>query len=141
MEFIEYLLNLVLVVPIIILLFFITMKLGKTSFSKMGMYNHVSILEKINLSKDSSVFVLKMGDKEGCVGVLTASGFQVIQKLDSEGIKEVEDKKNHFLSQQQALDLKSKISIQKNHLEENCADLFHKKQNTGLKSRYTSNKE
>lgn len=140
MEFIEYLLNLVLVIPIVVLLFFITMKLGKTSFSKMGMYNHVSILEKINLSKDSSIFVLKMGDEEGCVGVLTQSGFQVIQKLDSEGIKEVEDKKNQFLSQKQALNLKSKISMKKNHLEENCADLF-KKQNRELKSRYTSNKE
>lgn len=138
MEFIEYILNLVLVVPIVILLFFITMKLGKTSFSKMGMYNHVSVLEKVNLSKDSSVLVLKMGE-EGCVGILTPSGFQVVQKLDSERIKEVEDKKNQFFSQQQALDLKSKISIKKNNLEENCADLF-KKQNTELKSRYTSNK-
>lgn len=140
MEFIEYILNLVLVVPIVILLFFITMKLGKTSFSKMGMYNHISILEKINLSKDSSIFVLKMGDEEGCVGILTPSGFQIIQNLDSEGIKEVEDKKNQFLSQQQALDLKSKISIKKNSLEENCTDLF-KKQRTELKSRYNSKKE
>ena len=114
MEFVQYLFNLVLVVPIVILLFFIAIKLGKTSLSKVGLHNHVSILERVNLSKDSTIFVLKMGDNEGCVGVLTPSGFQIIQSLDSNGIKELDDKKNQFLNQQKALDLKSKMSNKKN---------------------------
>ena len=109
MEFVQYILNLVLVVPIVIILFFIAVKLGKTSLSKVGIHNHISILEKVNLSKDSSMFVLKMGEKEGCVGILSPSGFQIIQNLDSDGIKEIEDKKNQFLNQEKTLDLKSKI--------------------------------
>lgn len=127
MEFVQYLLNLVLVVPTVVILFFIAVKLGKTSLSKVGIHNHVSILEKVNLSKDSSMFVLKMGEKEGCVGVLTPSGFQIIQKLDSDGIKEIEDKKNQFLNQEKTLDLKSKIFNKKNNnIEENYIDLLKK---------------
>ena len=127
MEFVQYLLNLVLVVPTVVILFFIAVKLGKTSLSKVGIHNHVSILEKVNLSKDSSMFVLKMGEKEGCVGVLTPSGFQIIQNLDSDGIKEIEDKKNQFLNQEKTLDLKSKIFNKKNNnIEENYIDLLKK---------------
>lgn len=127
MEFVQYILNLVLVVPIVIILFFIAVKLGKTSLSKVGIHNHISILEKVNLSKDSSMFVLKMGEKEGCVGILTSSGFQIIQNLDSDGIKEIEDKKNQFLNQEKTLDLKSKIFNKKNNnIEENYIDLLKK---------------
>lgn len=127
MEFVQYILNLVLVVPIVIILFFIAVKLGKTSLSKVGIHNHISILEKVNLSKDSSMFVLKMGEKEGCVGILSPSGFQIIQNLDSDGIKEIEDKKNQFLNQEKTLDLKSKIFNKKNNnIEENYIDLLKK---------------
>lgn len=107
MEFIKYILNLVLVIPIVILLFFITVRLGKTSFSKMGMHNHVVVLEKINISKDSSVIVLKVG-KEGCVGVLTPSGFETIQKLDNKELKELEDKKFQFSNKENSFNFKFK---------------------------------
>lgn len=98
MEFVQYVLNLVFVIPIILLLFFITVKLGKTSLAKIGAHNHVTVLEKVNLSKDSSVFVLKLGN-EGCVGVLSSTGFEVVQKLNSEEIAEIEDKKKQILNQ------------------------------------------
>lgn len=102
MGFVQYILNLVLVIPIVLLLFFIAIRLGKTSLVKIGAYNHVTILEKININKDSSVLVLKLGN-EGCVGVATSSGFEVIQKLDINEIKEIEDKKSQFLSKKESL--------------------------------------
>lgn len=110
MEFIKYILNLVLVIPIVLLLFFIAIKLGKTSFLKMGMHNHVSVLEKVNVSKDSSVVVLKVGE-EGCVGVLSSSGFETIQKLNREELKELENKKNQFLNQENSFNLKKKQNL------------------------------
>ena len=102
MGFVQYILNLVFVIPIVLLLFFIAIKLGKTSLVKIGAYNHVTILEKININKDSSVLVLKLGN-EGCVGVATSSGFEVIQKLDINEIKEIEDKKSQFLGKKESL--------------------------------------
>ena len=117
MEFVKYILNLVLVIPIVLLLFFIAIKMGKTSFSKIGMHNHVSVLEKINLSKDSSVLVLKVGE-EGCVGVLTSSGFETIQKLNQEELKKLEDKKNQFLSQENGFNFKEKVKFNKKDKEE-----------------------
>ena len=102
MEFFQYILNLVFVIPIVLLLFFIAIKLGKTSLVKIGAYNHVTILEKVNINKDSSVLVLKLGN-EGCVGVATSSGFEVVQKLDFNEIKEIESKKNQFLGKKENL--------------------------------------
>lgn len=98
MEFVKYILNLVLVVPIVLLLFFITIKCSKTGFSKIGIYNHVTILEKVSVNKDSSILVLKVG-KEGQVGILSSTGFQSIQHLNENEIKELEDKKNEFFEQ------------------------------------------
>lgn len=112
MEFIRYILNLFFVIPIVLLLFFIAIKLSRTSFFKMGMYNHVSILEKVNISKDSSAIVLKAGE-EGYVGILTSSGFQTIQKLDSDELKKIENKKNQFFNQNNNKDLKEKIKFNK----------------------------
>lgn len=99
MEFIKYLLNLIFVVPIVLLLFFITIRLGKTGFNKISGYNYSTILEKTNLSKDTYLMVLKMGDK-GCVGVLSPSKFEIIKELDSDEIKELEVKKNQFLGEE-----------------------------------------
>lgn len=112
MEFIRCILNLVLMIPIVLVLFFITIKLGKTSFSKMGMHNHVSVLEKVNINKDSSVIVLKVGE-EGCVGVLSSSGFDTIQRLNQKELKELENKKIQFLNQENSFDLKEKIKFNK----------------------------
>lgn len=112
MEFIRYILNLFLVIPIVLLLFFIAIKLGRTSFFKLGIHNHVSILEKVNIGKDSSAIVLKIGE-EGCVGILTSSGFQTIQKLNPEELKKIENKKNQFLNQNDDKNRKGKIKFNK----------------------------
>lgn len=115
MEYIRYILNLFLVIPIVLLLFFIAIKLSKASFLKMGIYNHVSILEKINIGKDSSAIVLKSGE-EGYVGILTSSGFQTIQKLDKEELKKIESKKNQFLNQKNSEKLNFKFLKEKLNL-------------------------
>lgn len=112
MEFIRYILNLFLVIPIVLLLFFIAIKLSRKSFFKLGIHNHVSILEKVNITKDSSAIVLKAGE-EGYVGILTSSGFQTIQKLDSDELKKIENKKNQFLNQNDGKNRKEKIKFNK----------------------------
>lgn len=110
MEFIKYILNLILVVPIVLLLFFIAIRLGKTSLSKIGIYNYVSVLEKVNMGKDSSVVVLKVGEK-GYVGVLAKDSFETICSLDEKEIQDIENKKNQILNQKKdfKFDLNKKV--------------------------------
>lgn len=120
MEFVKYILNLVLVIPIILLLFFITIKCSKTGFSKIGIHNHVTILEKVSVNKDSSILVLKVG-KEGHVGVLSSTGFQSIQHLNENEIEELENKKNEFFEQKNEF-----INKKVNCLKEKCKFLKQK---------------
>lgn len=110
----QYIVNLIFVIPIVLLLFFVAVKLGKTSFVKMGSYNYVSILEKINVSKDSSIIVIKMGD-EGYVGQSSPSGFTLIKELTCDEMSDVENRKNEFLNQNNMInDLKEKFNNAKN---------------------------
>lgn len=104
MNLFQYILNLVIVTSIVIILFFIAIRLSKASLNKMGVKNYANILEKINISKDCSVLVIKTGE-DGVVGVATSSGFNVIKQLNKEDIQDIESKKNQALNKG-ALDFK-----------------------------------
>ncbi len=52
--FLEFIINLIVLVPVVVLLIFISLRLSKKSLIKIGSGSYVKVLEKINLSKDIS---------------------------------------------------------------------------------------
>ncbi|MCR8746729.1 flagellar biosynthetic protein FliO [Romboutsia lituseburensis] len=88
----QYIINLIVFVPIVIVLIVASIKLSKANFSNIGNNKYTKVLERTNLSKDTDVFVLKIGD-EGCVLVSSPSKVEKIKELSKEDIENIEDLK------------------------------------------------
>ena len=120
--FLEFIINLIVLVPVVVLLIFISLRLSKKSLIKIGSVSYVKVLEKINLSKDICLYVIKSGNT-GCIIVTSNNNTQVIKKLNEDEINEIIEMKNQHndLSYLNNLDkkilsdkvLKNKISKKK----------------------------
>lgn len=89
---IEYLINIIVVVPVVLILIVISLKLSKSSVDKLSSGSYVKIIEKINISKDTSIYVIKMGST-GCVAVVSPGNTEIIKELDEEELEEIVDNK------------------------------------------------
>lgn len=91
--FLEFIINLIVLVPVVVLLIFISLRLSKKSLSKIGSGSYVKVLEKINLSKDICLYVIKSGNT-GCIIVTSNNNTQVIKKLNEDEINKIIEMKN-----------------------------------------------
>lgn len=91
--FLEFIINLIVLVPVVVLLIFISLRLSKKSLIKIGSGSYVKVLEKINLSKDICLYVIKSGNT-GCIIVTSNNNTQVIKKLNEYEINEIIEMKN-----------------------------------------------
>ena len=91
--FLVFIINLIVLVPVVVLLIFISLRLIKKSLSKIGSGSYVKVLEKINLSKDICLYVIKSGNT-GCIIVTSNNNTQVIKKLNEDEINEIIEMKN-----------------------------------------------
>lgn len=90
---VQYIINLIVFIPVTTILIVISIKLSKTNLSNLGGYKYVKVLEKTVLSKDTEVCVLKIGD-EGCVLVSSPSKVENIKELSKEEIENIEQNQN-----------------------------------------------
>lgn len=111
----QYIINLIVFVPIIIVLIVASIKLSKANFSNIGNNKYTKVLERTNLSKDTNVFVLKIGD-EGCVLVSSPSKVEKIKKLSKEEIENIQDLKQESKVDISTLNL-SKLNLSKSILK------------------------
>ena len=94
----QYIINLIIFIPITIILIVASIKLSKLNSDNINKHKYVKVLERTNLSKDTSIFVLEMGD-EGCVVVSSPSKIEKLKELSEEDIAEIyEMKESHGIS-------------------------------------------
>lgn len=85
----QYIINLLIFVPLIIILIVVSLRLSKASMLTIAGKKYTKVLEVTNLKKDIDVFVLKIGD-EGCVLVSSPSKVDKIKDLTKEEINSIE---------------------------------------------------
>ncbi len=91
----QYIINLIVFIPITIILIVASIKLSKLNSDRIDKYKYVKVLERASLNKDSSVFVLKIGD-EGCVLASSPSKIETIKQLSKDEVIEIENMKPDF---------------------------------------------
>ena len=91
----QYLINLSIFIPFIIILVVMSIKLSKPNFEGMGIYKYTQVVERTNLNKDTNVFVLKIGE-EGCVLVSSPSQVEKIKDISKQEMQEIEDNKKQI---------------------------------------------
>jgi len=89
----HYIINLIIFIPITIILIIASIKLTKFNSDNINKHKYVKVLERTNLNKDTSIFVL--GD-EGCVLASSPSKTEKIKVLSKEEIAQIYDMKESY---------------------------------------------
>ncbi|WP_040191265.1 flagellar biosynthetic protein FliO [Clostridium culturomicium] len=84
----EYLINIILLVPIVLCLIVVSLKLSKKGVDTFSMKSYAQVIERFSLNKDTTLYVLKLGTT-GCVLISSAHNTQIIKELDENEIEEV----------------------------------------------------
>lgn len=84
----EYVLNIIILVPIVLCLIVISLKLSKKGMDSLSMKSYAQVIERFNLNKDTTLMVLKLGNT-GCVLISSIHNTQVIKELDENEIEEI----------------------------------------------------
>lgn len=113
----QYLINLSIFIPFIIILIVISIKISKPNFEGMGIYKYTQIIERTTLNKDTNVFVLKIGD-EGCVLVSSSSQVEKIKDISKQEMQEIEYNKKEIKKIKLVKLNKSKSKVKKLDLSE-----------------------
>lgn len=91
----QYIISLIIFIPITIILIVASIKLSKLNSDNINKHKYVKILERTNLSKDTSIFVLEMGD-EGCVVASSPSKIEKLKELNKEDIAKIYEMKESY---------------------------------------------
>lgn len=85
---IQYLINCIVFIPIGVLLMVISIKLSKKNINKINSDIYVQVIEKFNLNKDLSLYLIKTGST-GCVLIASAHNTEKIKELDEAEMNEI----------------------------------------------------
>ena len=91
----NYIFNLIIFVPITIFLIIASIKLTKINSDKINKHKYIKLLERINLSKEVSIFILEIGD-EGYVLALSPSKIEKLKRLSKEDIIQIHEMKSSY---------------------------------------------
>ncbi|HSQ33993.1 MAG TPA: flagellar biosynthetic protein FliO [Peptostreptococcaceae bacterium] len=105
-----YIIKVVAFIPVIIALIAISLKLSQKTLMQGQANRHMKVLEVINLNKNNSLVVVKIGDK-GCVLASSGSNINKIDDLTKEDILKIEENinQNNVKAQQYFDKYKGKI--------------------------------
>lgn len=107
---VKFIIGLGVILPLI----YFSIKFGGKKFQNMQNNNYLKMLERLPVSKDNSLLVVKIGEK-GYVFTSTANKIEMLMELDENEVKKIEKSKvmpeykniNEFLN-----DIKKKLNIQ-----------------------------
>jgi flagellar protein FliO/FliZ len=84
----EVILALVVIIPTI----FLTIRFGGNKLNSLQNGNYLKIIEKVMLSKDNSILVIKIGEK-GYVFSSSANNIEMLMEIESEDLEKLEQSK------------------------------------------------
>lgn len=85
-----YLLKILICIPIILILIVLSLKISQGSLLKKYNDKYVKILDIVNINKNNSIIILKIGE-EGCIVASSSSSMDKIKDLTKEEISKIED--------------------------------------------------
>ena len=91
-----YLLKILICIPIILILIVLSLKISQGTLLKKYNDKYVKILDIVNISKNNSIIILKIGE-EGCIMASSSSSMSKIKDLTKEEILKIENDMKEIL--------------------------------------------
>ncbi|WP_027624822.1 flagellar biosynthetic protein FliO [Clostridium lundense] len=93
LQFLVTLLKIIAFLPFVIVLIYISIKYGGEKLQDMQKGKYMKILDRLSLSKDNSLLIVKIGDKAYLMSS-TNGNVQIVSELSSEDIRKIESSKD-----------------------------------------------
>lgn len=94
-ETLKYLVNLSAFIILMFGVILVAHKMNGLNLQNMGMYRYAKVIEKLHISKDIHLIVLKTGE-DGCVLLISPNNLEKIRDLSKDDIELIEkNKKNN----------------------------------------------
>ena len=85
-------LQLFLVLPIILILIYISIKVGGSKLDTLNKYRYIKIIERVPLNKENNIFLIKLG-QEYYVAASNNGSFEIIKELSKDEVTKLEENK------------------------------------------------
>ena len=85
---IEYIINIIVIVPIIVCLIVISLKLSRKGIEDLHIGAYAQVIEKFSMTKETALYVIRTGET-GYVLVSSSNHTEIIKQLSEEEIKEI----------------------------------------------------
>ena len=85
---IEYIINIIVIVPIIVCLIVISLKLSRKSIEDLHIGAYAQVIEKFSMTKETALYVIRTGET-GYVLVSSSNHTEIIKQLSEDEIREV----------------------------------------------------
>lgn len=92
MEFITMFVQLIVALGITLVLMFLSFKVLGTRVNKINDNKYIKVIERVQVTKESNIFVVKVG-KKGYVMTSTTGNMEKLSELSEEEIIEIEEEK------------------------------------------------
>jgi flagellar protein FliO/FliZ len=90
------LIKIIIFLPCVLLLIYISAKFGGSKLQSMQNGKYIKVIERVPLTKDSSLVVTKIGEK-GYVLSSTSGGIVILTKMSDEELLQVEEGKKNVV--------------------------------------------
>lgn len=120
MDFFILIIKLIFALILVFGLMFIALKYSRNSISKFGNKRYAKVIDRIQISKDSCVIIMKLGE-EGLVILSNSGHSETLKKLSKEEIEVIEKQKaESYENMSHAFDkIKKKIKSKEDKYEKN----------------------
>lgn len=92
MDTVILILKIVVFLPFVIILIYLSLKLGGSKLQNIQNGNYMKIIERVQVSKENSLMLVKIGEK-GYIMSSSAKGIETLEELSKEELLYIEEKK------------------------------------------------
>jgi len=124
LEFWTLLFKIIIFLPFILLILYLSLRYGGNKLQKLQNGRYMKVLDRIALSKENSIIVVKIGEKAYAISS-SSKDIQILFELPEEEISKIENIKE--LPQYDDMKELFQRSVHKHILNKNIVDTFKKR--------------
>ncbi len=92
MDTVIFILKIVVFLPCVIILIYLSLKLGGSKLQNMQSGNYMKIIERVQISKENALIIVKIGEKAYIMSS-SPKGIKTLEEITKEELRSIEAKK------------------------------------------------
>lgn len=92
MDMFTFILKIIIFLPFIILLIYLSLKVGGKKLQNIQNGSHMKVIERVQVSKENTLLLVKIGDR-GYIMSSSPQGITTLEEISKDELNEIQEKK------------------------------------------------